>query len=288
MRPDISDAGLLTGQLEDAREQLDQVEAKLSPEARLWERKWAAMTIKGALQIAERPEHKEAAGELIARAHAMLDKAHEIDRAEFASLHARLASGDYGRDHYRRDLAAMPAYEWNAFTDRLLDVDLVPDAERERESDMNHYLGSGVAVILDAIAELTPNDVFYDLGSGLGKVTLLVAWLSPAKCIGVEYDPAYTRRAVELAAKIPGVVVEYVAADAREIDYTNGTVFYLYDSFRGDIRASVMSRIEQVAKTKPVRVMTAHDATRYARTLPWLEGEVQKPSGLSIFRSRAV
>jgi hypothetical protein len=287
IRPDAADGGLAGGHLQDAAAQLDQVEGRISAKARLWERKWASMIIKGVLGSATRPEIGEKGAALATRCRAMLERLFAIDAAEFKELHGRLSRGEYTPADYRRDLAAMPPYEWNAFTDRLLDIDVVPEREWERQTDMNVYLGSGVETILELIDELEPADVLYDLGSGLGKVTLLVAWLSGVRAKGVEFEPAYHQRAIERAARLPSIGVEYIQADARDLDYLDGSVFYLYDSFRGEIRDAVAAKMEIVSRSRPIKFLTAHYATPYARELPWLEELRVRPSGLAVFRSRS-
>src|SRR5687767_89885 len=109
---------------------------------------------------------------------------------------------------------------------------------------MVHYLPSPLDAVLAIAKLLAPEDVLYDIGPGLGLVTMLVAWLSGAKAKGVEYEPAYHRRAVELA-ELLRIPAEYIRSDAREVDYSDGTVFYLYDTFRGPILDGMLAVLEK-------------------------------------------
>src|SRR5205823_4194604 len=109
-----------------------------------------------------------------ARAEKIRDSLLAMDRRDFAVVHERLKKRDYGPDDFKRHLAVTPRYEWDAFTERLLAIEVTPEPEKTRESDMVHYLASSIEVIAEIIEQVTPSDVFYDLGCGLGKVTMLV------------------------------------------------------------------------------------------------------------------
>ena len=57
-----------------------------------------------------------------------------------------------------------------------------------------------------------PDDVLFDLGAGLGKVTLSTAWLSEARAKGVEMEPAYAREAEARARELRFERAEMVRA----------------------------------------------------------------------------
>ena len=50
-------------------------------------------------------------------------------------------------------------------------------------------------------AALQKHDTFYDLGSGLGQVVILVSLLSGARAKGIEFDPAYCEYARRCATR---------------------------------------------------------------------------------------
>ena len=97
-------------------------------------------------------------------------------------------------------------------------------------------------------AEVGPDDVFIDIGSGMGKVTTLARVLTGARVRGIEYV-----RAGGLAPRLDGV--EYVHGDARKAPLDDGTVFFLYAPFTGALRREVFatSRGGEAARHRGVR-----------------------------------
>lgn len=80
--------------------------------------------------------------------------------------------------------------------------------------------------------DLERDDALYDLGSGVGKLVLLAAMTTQAKCVGVELvEPRY-RLAVEALEEarreklVRARHVEMVHADFMRVDLTDATVIY--------------------------------------------------------------
>lgn len=246
----------------------------------LWEREWSATTLRS-VRRSLGPEALEA---LTPRLEALKAKLQAADEEELGELKARLRSGELRPDAFREELQGRPSYEWDALTQRLFAVDDVPDRETERLPGMVHYLPSPMEAILQIVDLLRPDDVFYDIGSGLGLVTMLVAWLSEARVKGVELEPAYHRHAVRLAERF-GFEVTYLLGDAREVDYSDGTVFYLYDTFRGRILQEMIGVLQGQAADRPIRVISRGESTPVFEQVDWLEKTGDRPSKLTLFMS---
>ena len=62
---------------------------------------------------------------------------------------------------------------------------------------MIYYQKTPARIIFELIkrADFQPGDVFYDLGSGFGQVTMLVNLLTSVVSKGVEFEPAYCKYA---------------------------------------------------------------------------------------------
>lgn len=73
-------------------------------------------------------------------------------------------------------------------TDRLLD-----DDPAETLPEMIPYQPTPARIILEIVKQtnLSPHDIFVDVGSGLGVVPTLVSLLSGAAAIGIEVQPSY-------------------------------------------------------------------------------------------------
>jgi cyclopropane fatty-acyl-phospholipid synthase-like methyltransferase len=97
----------------------------------------------------------------------------------------------------------------------LLHAGAPPKERSVREAEMIAYQPTPARAILALIkhANLCRDDVFYDLGSGLGRVVMLVALLSGARAIGIEFEPAYVSYAKRLHAEATKRPTEFTPSD---------------------------------------------------------------------------
>src|SRR5262245_51676100 len=100
----------------------------------------------------------------------------------------------------------------DVFINGLLLVNPAPIETRDREPEMVYYQQTPARIILELVekAQLTGGDVFYDLGSGLGQVPILVNLLSGATAKGIEFEPAYCDYARACVAALNLSRVEFV------------------------------------------------------------------------------
>jgi hypothetical protein len=165
-----------------------------------------------------------------------------------------------------------------------------PSPELKLSPEMVQWEASPGSAILDLIdhVTLTTDDVFYDLGSGLGNVAILVNLLSGVKTVGVERDPAYWQYASNLVKEYSLNNVRFINADAREIDYSDGTVFYLFTPFIASVLQTVMGKIRQAALQHPIHVCSFGPCTPEIAQLSWLHntnGDREHEFKLAIFES---
>jgi hypothetical protein len=265
---------------EEVQRMLAEAEEKMN--GPLWEREFAATAIRS---LDRAIDQDPSLALFRPRVDAIRTRTDALDDVEFAPLQEAIRSGKLGPEQFRAELQSRPPYQWDAFARRLLAVQHIPQRETERPAMMVHYLPSPLEAILEIAALLRPEDVFYDIGSGLGLVTMLTAWLSGAKAKGVEYEPAYHRRAVELANDLNMPRVEYICSDARAVDYSDGTVFYLYDTFRGPILDEMIEVLEKQA-ARGIRLVSRGKSTPIFEAVSWMERVAELPSSLTLFRSR--
>lgn len=123
---------------------------------------------------------------------------------------------------------------------------------------MVHCEETPARTILDLMDQcvIGAQDVFYDLGSGLGQVVLLVHLLAGVKAKGVEFEPAFCEFARKQAAALGLTAVDFINTNARNADYSDGTVFFLFTPFRGQILHDVLERLEQAARQRQIRLCT--------------------------------
>jgi SAM-dependent methyltransferase len=98
-----------------------------------------------------------------------------------------------------------------------------------------------------------PDDVFYDIGCGNGRVLCYVARKHLSKVIGIELSRTFADRAQMNARKLRDRVspIEVRCGDAVEMDYSDGTVFFFYNPFGPETLKLVLEKIHQTAVNHP-------------------------------------
>nr|WP_225562439.1 MULTISPECIES: methyltransferase domain-containing protein [unclassified Pseudoxanthomonas] len=135
--------------------------------------------------------------------------------------------------------------------------------------------------------DLRESDVLIDLGSGLGHLPLLTAILTPAQAVGIEIEPAYVASARRSADALALEHVRFVAGDARTIDLSAASVYYLYSPFSGAMLAGMLAILERQARMRPLRIATLGPCTIETATAPWLRtGDAIRPDAPVLFHSR--
>jgi SAM-dependent methyltransferase len=203
----------------------------------------------------------------------------ELLMDDLAMLRERMRNGGCRGQRFREmveryvpiDYSESGYDDLDVFVNELLFVGEMPEPTRELDAEMVEYYKTPARLIFEWVErmEFAANDVFYDIGSGLGQVALLVNLLTGIEARGVEIEPAFCAYAQGCAAALGLHDVHFVAADAREVDYSEGTIFFLYTPFRGEIMASVLEQLQKVALSKPIRVIAVGPCTEeVARALP--------------------
>jgi SAM-dependent methyltransferase len=112
--------------------------------------------------------------------------------------------------------------------------------------------------------------VFYDLGAGLGHVAILMRLLAGVRAVGVEIESVFCETARRAAQDLGVSDVLFVQADAREIDYSTGTVFYLFTPFTGTILECVLDRLRVEGQQRALALCTYGACTRRLAEQSWL------------------
>ncbi|MGE5263847.1 MAG: hypothetical protein ACM3S0_10725 [Acidobacteriota bacterium] len=161
----------------------------------------------------------------------------------------------------------------DVFINGLLLTQPAPVETKEREPEMVYNQPTPARIILDLIeqANLTEKEVFYDLGSGLGQVPILVNLLSGARAKGVEFEPAYCAFARACAADLNLAQVEFINDDARTADYLDGTVFFMYTPFEGGLLQQVLERLRGESRRRTIRLFTYGPCTLQVSRQHWLK-----------------
>lgn len=158
----------------------------------------------------------------------------------------------------------------DAFFNGLLHSGILPGETRSREPGMVFFQKTPVRVVLEMVeaARLTAADTFYDLGSGLGQVAILVHLLSGAAARGIDIEPAYCKYAQACATELGLARVEFLEADLRKADYYEGTVFFMFTPCEGQMLEDVLARLRSKAG-KGARLFTYGPCTTEVGRQGW-------------------
>jgi hypothetical protein len=140
---------------------------------------------------------------------------------------------------------------------------------------------------LTATIGLAEDDVFVDLGSGLGHVPLLVSMVTGVRSLGIEVQAAYVTSARECAQRLQLKRVQFIPQDAREADLSGGTVFYLYSPFSGSILTDVLSALRMESMRRSIKICSLGPCTRRVANETWLKASaVPDPGRITVFDSQ--
>ncbi|WP_162902905.1 class I SAM-dependent methyltransferase [Taibaiella koreensis] len=185
-----------------------------------------------------------------------------------------------------------PGYdEMDFFFNALLSEQILPEVHSERETGMVFYQKTPARVILQLTqqAAFSKNDVFFDLGSGLGQVCILVHLLTGVPATGIEYEPACCRYATVCAQQLDLPAVTFINQDARKADYSGGTVFFMYTPFEGGMLQQVLLLLKHEAARRAIRIFTYGPCSVVIAAQSWLdlcEGNANNPYSLCRFTSK--
>jgi precorrin-6B methylase 2 len=131
-----------------------------------------------------------------------------------------------------------------------------------------------------SLAEVTPNDVLYDLGCGDGRIPITAAKAYGARGVGVDIDPQRIAEA-NANAKAAGVekLVSFRLQDAMTVDVSEATVVTLYLLSSSNLKlrplltkqlkpgARIVSHAFSMGDWRPDKVADFTDSKGITRTL---------------------
>jgi hypothetical protein len=176
----------------------------------------------------------------------------------------------------------------DAWVDQLLDLGPPPDDGPALPRGCVPYLPAGVEALLAVAASVRPDDVFVDVGAGVGRAVALVHLLTGAVARGLEIQPdlAHAARAMLDGLGVPAAAARVELGDAvAGVRASGGTVFFLYCPFGGARLDQLLVELEAIARARPITVACL-DLPVPSRA--WLELVAEPVAGLQIFRGDAL
>jgi hypothetical protein len=206
----------------------------------------------------------------------------KVDDALFSNLRKRIQAANCIGPAFKKELSKyFPAdfgpgnsgYDsLDAFMTGLFFDAPLPDETTTRKPEMVFYQQTPARVIFEMAerACLAPGDVFFDIGSGLGLVAILMHLLSGVPAIGIEYEPAYCHYAAACVSALNSSGVKFINTEAQNSDYSQGTVFFMYTPFHGSMLEQVLNLLRKQALTRPIRIFTYGPCSFEVAAQNWL------------------
>jgi len=220
------------------------------------------------------------------RAEKLKTELEEIDVRLFNKLRSRISAGEHSgkefknliREYFPRvtdlkDPVEEAGYDnLDIFINELLNFELMPGQTLELEPEMVYYQKTPAKIVLELveISCLSMDDIFVDLGSGLGQVVILVHLLTGLKSHGIEFEPAFYEYARDKASALHLSGVTFTRDDARNADYSMGTVFFMFTPFRGEILKEVLGILEKESLKRKIKIISYGPCTTTIAAQSWL------------------
>lgn len=191
-------------------------------------------------------------------------------------------------DLFRSILLSIPSDDRDVWVDRVFGLDAHAEDGPELPRGCAPYLPCPVDAVIAVIDEaaLNSTDLFVDVGSGIGRVGLLVRLLTGAGVIGIEVQSSLVALSRSYAQELKVERFAIVCGDASKwIRYIpTGSVFFFYCPFSGLRLHRVMDELEGIAKMRPLRLCGVN--TSFPRR-PWLAAARRRRGDLQVYYTRA-
>lgn len=104
--------------------------------------------------------------------------------------------------------------------------------------------------------DLKENTVFYDLGSGYGRVILYGAYSFPkVKFKGIEIIEERNDVCDQLINELKLQNIQTYCTDFFKVDVSDGDVFYIFNPLHEDMYARLLGKLKEVAETKDITII---------------------------------
>ena len=220
------------------------------------------------------------------RAEKVKSELEEIDTNLFQKLRADIRTGKYKGGEFKNladeyvDFSLVDnkhqeeaGYDnLDIFINGFFPFHAMPEQTKELEPEMVYYQKTPARIVFELVekCQFAKEDTFFDLGSGLGQVAILVNLLTGVTVKGVEFEPAFCDYARDCAAELNLSNVTFINADARKADYFQGTVFFMYTPFGGEILQEVLALLRKQSLLRKIKIITYGPCTAVVAAQNWL------------------
>ena len=154
----------------------------------------------------------------------------------------------------------------------------IPLSVRRQCPDAIRYVPTGYRVLRLIQSYVGPEDVFFELGCGKGRVIIFLASRCKVRrIVGTEIVPGLAQIARKNMAKSRLLCpVQIIDGDASQTDLSDGTVFYLFNPFGQETLRRVLDNIHKSLAERPRKVKILYYTPEFSHMLDntsWLQSE---------------
>lgn len=122
-----------------------------------------------------------------------------------------------------------------------------PGGDLNDPARSNYYMPTSYADLLKLfkIADLRNDDVFVDLGSGMGRAVFLASHLGVKRSIGLELVPSLHETAEANRRRGDWPNAEFHLGDARQTVFPEVTLLWMFNPFGPAIMEEMLARLEE-------------------------------------------
>ena len=231
--------------------------------------------------------HPDKLLQLKLRAEKIRTELEEIDKDLLQGIRLNIQSGYYKGSAFKKLLAEY--FDFNTdhkeylegacydnldvFINGLLAVKKIPEPTKALEPEMVYYQKTPARIVFELVEKIkfTKDDVFFDIGGGLGQTAILVNLLSGIAVRGIEFEPVFCKYANDCSRELNLSKVTFFNIDARDAGYSDGTVFFMFTPFTGEMLKSVLEKLRAESLKRKIKVVTYGPCTTYIMLEGWLD-----------------
>lgn len=228
----------------------------------------------------------------------------EIDINLFQKLQAKIQTGRYTGKEFKKlvneytgfnldhnEHQEEPGYDnLDIFINGLFPLQTMPEPTKDLAPEMVYYQKTPARIVFELAekSHFTKDDVFFDLGSGLGQVAILINLLTGVTVKGIEFEPAFCDYAADCAAALNLSNVTFINVDARKADYSEGTIFFMFTPFMGEMLQEVLEILRKESLQRKIKIISYGPCTAQVALQSWLDFATPKDNNsykLAVFTS---
>ena len=114
-----------------------------------------------------------------------------------------------------------------------------------------------------------PQDVFCDIGCGMGRILCVAARTPVKKCLGVELLEPLCQIAQQNGTRLRGrkASIQIVCRDAATADLSEGTIYFLFNPFGPETLRDTLENIRGSLSRNPRAIRIAYYNSQHASVL---------------------